>query len=175
MRKYISHKYTLAPPFSLTYIPWPWIMPPLSCENLGRLPYLSEPHFFGKWGSHVFGSGVGLERCMNFPGSGLRTCQEVGVHWKLSDRGTGCSPVAHLTLSVNLFFSGRFRSSAAWCGSSRRQPLTCSLPPACGFPPPWRGFPPCRGQRLDSTTLWALQEEPTHPGSFMSGVPSLRI
>ena len=106
MHKYISHKYTLAPPFSLTYIPWPWIMPPLSCENLGRLPYLSEPHFFGKRGSHVFGSGVGLERCMNFPGSWLKTCQEVGVHWRLSDRGSGCSPVAHLALSVDLFFSG---------------------------------------------------------------------
>lgn len=134
MHKYISHKYTLAPPFSLTYIPWSWIMPPLSCENLGRLPYLSEPHFFGKRGSHVFGSGVGLERCMNFPGSWLKTCQEVGVHWRLSDRGSGCSPVAHLVLSVDLFFSGALSQHAAWCGSSRRQPLTCSLPSACvGF------------------------------------------
>ena len=116
-------------------------MPPLSCENLGRLPYLSEPHFFGKWGSHVFGSGVGLERRMNFPGSGLRTCQEAGIHWKLSDRGAGCSPLAQPhALGESLFLGGASTAVLLGVGhpDASHSHVLCLLP--VGFHHPGVGF-----------------------------------
>ena len=129
MHKCISHKYTLSLPFSLTYIPWPWITPPLSCENVGRLPYLSEPHFFVKWGSHIFGSGVALEGCVNFPGSWLRTCQEAGVHWKRSDRSTGCSSLP-TSRSQSRFLRGAFPAVLLGVGhpDANHSPVLCLLP-----------------------------------------------
>ena len=129
MHKCISQKCTLSLPFSLTCIPWPWITPPLSCENVGRLPYLSEPHFFVKWGSHVFGSGVALERRMNFPGSWLRTCQEAGVHWKRSDLSTSCSFLP-TSRSQSRFLRGTFPAVLLGVGhpDANHSPVFCLLP-----------------------------------------------
>lgn len=80
-----------------------------------------------------WGDGVRWGAAMNFPGSWLRTRQELGVndHWKLSSCNTSHSSTIQLTLPVNLLFLGVLLQECylLWVMWRRCQPFPCSPAP----------------------------------------------